>query len=189
VLVITDYFLRTSGRTESRRRGYLVGVIIVMCIGMVVTELKDPLWNLVSDSPLSVKGLADTRTEQYRSFFEQVKPASLLLGGGPNASYETPYASGYLFIDNQYLYLLWKFGAMALIGYVSIVLWPGALTARTERNPLSRGEGILVCLWIMALGGLSVYNAVIHSPANYLIALLAGKHLSILSKRKAREHH
>jgi len=189
VLVITDYFLRTSGRAQSRRRSYLIGVIIVICIGMIIIELKNPLWNRASDSRLYAKGISDTRTEQYRSFFEQVKPASLLLGRGPNAVYETPDASEYLFIDNQYIYLIWKFGILALIGYTSLVLWPGALTVRTKRNPLLRGEGVLVCLWIMALGGVSVYNAIIHSPANYLMVLLAGKHLSILSKRTLKGHY
>src|SRR5579883_1699887 len=67
----------------------------------------------------------DTRSGQYSQFFSQIPVTSLILGLGPSASYAYNDRPKYNYIDNQFLFLLFKFGLPVFLGYVAVVVWPG----------------------------------------------------------------
>ena len=121
----------------------------------------------------------DTRTHQLETFMAQVPVTGLVSGMGPNAGYAFRDQPNYLFIDNQILFLLFKFGLPGLAGYALTILWPGMRAMPRAVSPEEKVAPIMLGLWILALLGISIFNAVAHNPSNYLIALLAGRCLAI----------
>ena len=113
----------------------------------------------------------DTRSQQYNNLFEAISIDQWVLGGGMNASYTFNSVGNYKHIDNQYLLLLFRYGILLAIPWISI--WLLILFKRKTMYDLS--AVYVVVLWLMALGGLSVYNAVIVNPQNILLAMVAGR--------------
>ena len=118
----------------------------------------------------------DNRTHQYEILFEEISLDQWILGGGMKASYAINGEGNYKHIDNQYMLLLFRYGILLAIPWISI--WLLTLFKKRERDKkyiYDRSAVYVVVLWLMALGGLSVYNAVIVNPQNILLAMVAGR--------------
>ena len=90
----------------------------------------------------------------------------------------------YKYIDNQYLYALFHYGALLTLPW--LCFWLIALLKRKESSVRIDGERssmFIVIMWLMALGGLSVYNAVTINPQNFVVALIAGRSLFLKFNR------
>jgi len=147
-------------------------------------------WILMMAAPerfgsLNARLTEDTRTSQYSQFFQQIPPHNLLVGCGPKAAYTYNGQPNYEYIDNQFLYLLFKFGAPVVIGYFAVVLWPGL---RHGIAPAARGSkltAVIFWLWTLAGLGISVYHNISLTAPNLLIILLAG---TALASHQATDH-
>jgi hypothetical protein len=121
----------------------------------------------------------DSRSSQYVQFFDQVPVERLILGLGPKATYTYNLRANYEYIDNQFLYILFKLGLPVLLGYVAVVLWPGLRLLLEPVNQSQRMEGVIFLFWILASLGLSIYHALVPNPQNFLIILLAGRAVAL----------
>ena len=164
-------------------RSKLVRVVVVAVVAVFLVNSVDRLWrsNQVADEVESFdeKMMEDTRSNQYREFFDQVSLLQLFTGQGMEAGYmSTEGGLNYKYIDNQYLYSLFHYGALLTLPW--LCFWLIALFKRKEGTVKIAGERssmFIVFMWLMALGGLSVYNAVTINPQNFVIALIAGRSL------------
>ena len=164
-------------------RSKLVRLVVVAVVAVFLVNSVDRLWrsNQVADEVESFdeKMMEDTRSNQYREFFDQVSLLQLFTGQGMEAGYiSTEGGLNYKYIDNQYLYSLFHYGALLTLPW--LCFWLIALFKRKEGTVKIAGERssmFIVFMWLMALGGLSVYNAVTINPQNFVIALIAGRSL------------
>jgi hypothetical protein len=125
----------------------------------------------------------DTRTPQYSQFFEQVPVVSLITGLGPNATYTYRNQSGYSYIDNQFLFILFRYGLPMLLGYCAIVLWPGLRLLVCGGGEKERLLGFFFAFWTLAMLGVSIFHAIVNNPPNLLTILLAGRCFTLIPLR------
>jgi hypothetical protein len=129
----------------------------------------------------------DSRSGEYVIFFSQIKIEDLILGKGPQASYDREEEKSQ-FLDNQFLWILFIGGLPALLCYSSLVLWPGVRPFLLRQASRNRGLGIILILWGLAMVGASTYFNIGTSVENFLIILVAGKcHDEWISTRAAIE--
>lgn len=138
-------------------------------------------------SRLTNRMFEDTRTSQYKTFFNQVSAGRLVLGYGPNATYRMGSNRNYEYFDNQFIFILYKFGLPVAISYFFLLLLPGLLMLKYTKNIEMFSIGYLFMIWLMALLGVSVYNAVGHTAYNYLIVLLSGRAYAIRNELSFRK--
>jgi hypothetical protein len=137
-------------------------------------------------SGLRQRLMEDTRTAQYMDFFQQVPLSSFILGAGPLATYATGDSFNFLYIDNQLLLILWKFGVLAMMGYFILVLWPGLKLMASGEAEEDQASATVTSLWLLASLGLSIYHGIVQNPQNFLMILIAGRCYAILEDRRTR---
>jgi len=156
----------------------------VLSLGvMMMILLGFGLWLLSVSAPERVddfKGRLkeDSRSAQYSQLFEQVPLHGFVTGLGPKATYSYKGRTGYEYIDNQFLFILFKFGLPVLAGYCAVVIWPGLRLLFRPRNQRQRLVGIIFAFWGLASLGLSIFHSITLNPQNFLIILLAGASLA-----------
>lgn len=132
---------------------------------------------------------SDTRTHQYRDLFAQVDWWGLLKGYGPLGTYDTGQSQGYGYIDNQVLYILFKFGGVALAGYALTVIVPPLRLLFLPAHWRHRAPAVLGLLWLLAMGGLSTFHAVTMNTSNYVMILVAGQCNAMVRRLRLYPHH
>ncbi|MGD0615978.1 MAG: hypothetical protein ABSA69_11110 [Verrucomicrobiota bacterium] len=142
------------------------------------------LWLLSLAAPERVLALKDrltedTRSGQYSQFFQQVPVTSLFAGLGPKATYTFNDRSNYDYVDNQFLFILFKFGLPVLLGYCAVVIWPGLRLLIGAGTQQQRLLGVFFVLWTLATFGLSIFHAITLNPQNLVVVLLAGRALTL----------
>lgn len=147
-------------------------IAVLLCVKQIAasSEMQDEV------DAFNEKLTEDTRSQQYENLFDAVPFNQWILGGGMNASYTFNGVGNYKHIDNQYLLLLFRYGILLAIPWIS--LWLIILFKRKEKRErvvYDRSAAYVVILWLMALGGLSVYNAIIVNPQNILLAMVLGR--------------
>jgi hypothetical protein len=163
---------------RARVRLSLLSLVAVICFTAVVAGAILLLLSVTApDRVLALKErlFQDSRTSQYAQFFRQVPVAGLILGLGPKATYTYNQRANYEYIDNQFLYILFKLGFPVLLGYCAVVLWPGFRLLIKAANQPQRMEGGVFILWTLASLGLSIFHGILPNPSNFLIILLAGR--------------
>lgn len=172
------FFLRfvvlnsTTSLTRWLKLGTLALVLLILAMNVSM---------LVGADNVAVQGLVerlteDTRSGQLGDFFAQVPISQLIIGGGPEAGYYMPGSRNYQYIDNQFLFLMMKFGILSVLVYVYAILSP-AFRLLKQRNVHNRWITYLLVLWVLSLAGLSVYQNIRPDPSNMLMVMLAGKAL------------
>lgn len=117
----------------------------------------------------------DTRSSQYSQFFQQVPVAGLITGLGPKATYTYNALTDYNYIDNQFLFILFKFGLPVLLGYFAVVLWPGLYMLVNAVDHRERSLGFFFGTWTLATLGVSTFHSITNNPQNLMAILLAGR--------------
>jgi hypothetical protein len=131
----------------------------------------------------------DSRSSQYSQFFAQVPVASLFWGLGPKATYSFDYFDHYDYVDNQFLFILFKSGFPVLLGYCAVVIWPGFRLLRCARNQQQWLLGVLMVFWILAALGLSIFHSISITPQNLIVILLAGRAWTLFKERRKPHRH
>jgi hypothetical protein len=172
------------------QRGRRISVAKMIALGFfTVIALAIGLWVLILVAPDRIQTLNDrladdSRSGQYEEFFQQVPITSLILGGGPKATYTMRNVADYDYFDNQFLFILFKFGIPVLLGYCAIVIWPGLRLLIKTRRKHHRLLAIVIVFWTLAGLGLSVFHNISVTPQNLVIVLLAGWCWSALATRE-----
>jgi hypothetical protein len=129
----------------------------------------------ISTTYIVDKLFADTRSQQYITFFSQISPTDLFLGKGGQSSYVMDgNAEQYLYFDNQFINTSFHWGVFITVGYSALVFLPGILLFTTKRFVHYRWDALVLMLWFLALMGLSVYNGLFWDIKNLLIIMTAG---------------
>ena len=144
-------------------------VLLITAAGWFFAERFSP-----GVSGLKERLTEDSRSAEYVMFFSQVRLEDLILGKGPNASYDRNGEESQ-FLDNQFLWILFIGGVPALVCYSSLILWPGVRPYLLRQPSRHRVLGIVLMLWALAMAGISTYFGIGTSVENLLIILLAGK--------------
>jgi O-antigen ligase len=119
--------------------------------------------------------LEDSRTGQYSDFFHQVPLTGLIAGLGPKATYTAGGEADFNYIDNQFLFILFKFGLPVLLGYCAVVIWPGLRLLVKAANRRERSFGFFFAFWTLATLGVSIFHGITNNPQNFVVILLAGR--------------
>lgn len=152
-----------------------------LALGLLsITILGAGMWLLSRALPERVEALEnrlleDTRSGQYSQFFQQIPATSLIAGLGPKATYAYNDWDNYDYIDNQFLFILFKFGLPVLLGYCAVVLWPGLRLLIGARTQQERLPGVFIAFWTLASLGVSVFHGITNNPQNLIAILLAGR--------------
>jgi hypothetical protein len=160
-----------------------------LALGLLsITILAAAIWLLSMVFPerleaLNGRLLDDTRSSQYSQFFDQVPVTGLITGLGPKATYIFDNEPAYEYVDNQVLFILFKFGFPVLLGYCAVVLWPGLRMLVYAANRRERSLGLFFAFWTLATLGVSVYHGITNNPQNFIAILLAGRCFLFMSSR------
>lgn len=170
---IAIYFFSSSGRNI---RSKIFRLMLLVLMGYIVLQILN--FYFPSSMILLYNKLGqNSRSHQYA---EITKASSLLgwfFGNGATAVYYDSAQGNIANIDNQYLFISFHYGAIFML------MWLGPQLVAFV-SVLKRGsKGMILLLpilcWFMALGGLSIFNAVYCDLKQVLIMLYIGHILSL----------
>ncbi|MBC8560074.1 hypothetical protein [Fumia xinanensis] len=164
------YVYYTSGKKGLTR---LFKVIVFVSLGLVIAYFLINHYYPQSLDLLIKKMGTDTRSFQYEDLFSQTNLWDYIFGNGYNFQYYSASMGGmYSYIDNSYLLMLVRYGLVLGLFYPLVFVIP---IIKTFKNRSIRNKTALILLmWLAALGGLSVYCAVILDLKSIALAALAG---------------
>ena len=116
----------------------------------------------------------DSRSHQYRDIFEATRWYEWGLGKGLSAMYPDSRNGGMISnIDNQFLYIAFHYGIITLALYIYNYIKAIIAFNASKNNKLFIGK-IIIIMWLMALGGLSVFNVIYADIKSFVVPLFAG---------------
>ena len=115
----------------------------------------------------------DTRSGQLMEFFSQVPLSKLAVGQGMNASYSFAGQSSYKYIDNQFLFFMFRYGVIPLVLY--LLPFACSLFGKSCRNKAASwlSQKFVIIMWLLAMGGLSVYFTLRIDISGFFILIFA----------------
>ncbi len=125
----------------------------------------------------------DTRTSQLEQFFSQVSFGELLIGQGTKASYVYNNDMNFLFIDNQVLLFMFRFGIIPTICYCFLILYPFLKSIFLWSKKMMYRSVVLIA-WFAAMMGFSVYFSISFGAMSLLILLYSGRLFYEIDNRK-----
>jgi len=164
-----------------------IGILIVM-LSIALLFFHGPLTNAFDK--LSSRTFEDSRIDQYVEFFSQVSFTDLILGSGPNASWQFGTGEGreeYQFFDNAYLWMAFLGGLPMMISYFMLIVFPGIKLFFSKASGNDAAAAILVALWGLACTGFSTYLNPSLTPHSYLICLFTGRCLGCLAELRSKD--
>lgn len=102
----------------------------------------------------------DTRSNQLETFFEQVPFSKLLIGQGVDASYIYGKKGSYKYIDNQFLFIMFRYGILPIVLYVFPFVYSFIKTGKKNGIFYWIKRNFVLIMWLLAMGGLSIYYAI-----------------------------
>lgn len=116
----------------------------------------------------------DTRTEQLKTFFNQISIKKLMIGGGIRASYSFDGDNNFRFIDNQILLYMFRYGVIPTITYLFILLYPiyKILMCKNKKYIL---KSFVLISWLASMLGFSVYFNISFGMTHMLMMLYTGR--------------
>ena len=184
-----NYITAKSTKTQKtfiQKYSASIGLSIAMIL-TVILFLQGPL--VGAFDRFSNRSFEESRIGQYVQFFSQVQSTDLILGGGPNASWEFGPAEGreeYHYFDNAYLWMAFIGGFPMMISYFVLIVFPGIKLFFRGVAGDDAAAAILVVLWGLACTGFSTYLNPSLTPHSYLICLLAGRCIGCLSDSRKK---
>ncbi|RII27097.1 MAG: hypothetical protein CXR31_07530 [Geobacter sp.] len=171
-------------KTFIKRYSASIGLSIVMIL-IAILFLHGPLAGAFDT--FSSRSFEESRIGQYVQFFSQVQATDLILGSGPDASWEFSTGEGreeYHYFDNAYLWMAFIGGFPMMISYFVLIVFPGIKLFFSRVTGDDAAAAILVVLWGLACTGFSTYLNPSLTPHSYLICLLAGRCIGCLSESR-----
>lgn len=172
------------GRTKGIIR-FIKAFLTITLIGLVAYYILD---NYYLDYLITLidKFGKDTRSFQYIEVFSQIPAYQFIIGGGIDAKYHSSLYGEYSYIDNQYIFILFHYGILMLLPYIYFYLY-SILSVWKAKFVINKSGMFIVIMWLLALGGLSVYNWVIIDIKNFILPIVAGRCLYISMRVNNKE--
>ncbi|WP_308638436.1 hypothetical protein [Paenibacillus silvisoli] len=175
----------------SGKKAKIRKVLAVFAVVLVFVLIVYMLPNVTG--ALFNRGNEDTRSGQYETFFSQVEPASLLWGQGFNASYSYIGNENYRYFDNQYIYMMFHYGALPVLCLFGVI---SGLFRKINKDLLSAedrayiiGCRMMSLFYLAALGGLSVYFKFGWNLSTLLVFVFIGRGLEMMSESRKLQNH
>ena len=124
----------------------------------------------------------DSRSHQYRDIMNAATPLGWIFGNGALATYIDAVQGETSNIDNQFLYIAFHYGIILM----AIWLIPQLKMCVVAYKALPLIAIVPIVSWFMALGGLSVFNAVYCDLKQVVVMLYIGHVLSLCSISKPK---
>lgn len=155
-----------------RRKGLIklfktvVPIAIILAIAIATVSRFYPA---VFESLVEKMSPQETRAAQYTDLFSQTVFWDYVVGKGYDFTYYSTIQNGYYsYIDNAYLLMLVRYGFMIGLTYPLMFIIPMFRSGRSKRI-------IPLVMWLLALGGLSVYCVTTLDLKSVSLAILAGR--------------
>lgn len=155
--------------------------VLLIALSVLGLFLKDLL--VASFTDFEDRALQDTRSGQYVQFFEDVPVSDLLLGRGPNGTWDWN-GKDYQYFDNAVLWMAFIGGIPTALSYLALIILPG-IKSLGSGSPEINASAVLLLLWGLACIGFSTYSNPSLTPYSYLLCLLAGRCLGSLANQRA----
>lgn len=181
-LMLLLMFLFLNRKQITGARVFQAVAALVLTLAVLGYFLKEPL--AASFAQFQERALADTRTGQYLDFFADVPVTDLVLGRGPNGTWNWN-GRDYQFFDNALLWMAFIGGIPTLVCYVTLVIFPGLRCLGSDRAEI-KSSAVLLLLWGLACTGFSTYSNPSLTPYAYLLSLLAGRCLAAIADQPGR---
>lgn len=149
----------------------------VLVIGFFLQELLVSSFTAFGD-----RVLEDTRSGQYIEFFADVPVSDLILGRGPNGTWNWN-GRDYQYFDNAVLWMAFIGGIPTAVSYLMVIILP-AFRALGARSVEVNASCTLLLFWGLACTGFSTYSNPSLTPHSYLLCLLAGRCLNTVAERR-----
>ncbi len=186
LILIIFYQLNNEKRNKNFKTvAYLTLIIVIVA---VVFSLSD--WTKAF-STLEQKSQSDTRLFQYKEAFSQIPLTTWLFGGGINVSYNFSAGSeNYTSIDNQLLMAEMHYGCFLAVPFFFIwfAMFFNLFWNSVKQKKTFYPEMLILMLWLFALGGLSVFNAIAFNSQSILLAIVLGRCFYINQNINIQKH-
>lgn len=154
--------------------------IVLAAAAVMGFILKDLL--VSSFLEFSDRAMQDTRSGQYIDFFADVPVTDLILGRGPNGTWDWN-GRDYQYFDNALLWMAFIGGIPTAISYVMVVILPGFRALGSGSTEIT-SSSVLLLFWGLACTGFSTYTNPSLTPHAYLLCLLAGRCLGAVAEKR-----
>lgn len=164
------------GTTQHNVRIIILRVILLMLTGYLIVRLLQSYFsnNLIF---LSDKLGRDSRSHQYADIAGASSFLGWVFGNGASAVYYDS-TQGYISnIDNQYVFIAFHYGIVVLLQW--LVPQVKTLLSIMKSHSIKWIAMLPIVCWLMALGGLSVFNVVYCDVKQLVIMLYMGHILSL----------
>ena len=163
----------------NKRGNKIIRVILsIILLGIFLIIISFIFPNITGN--LFVRGLQDTRTGQYLIFFNKYSWSDLLLGQGLNAGYSYLGNANYPYFDNQFLFILFHYGAFPIIVFFilsfKVLLCKKNIFAKSFKTTFIRTKYIFPLI-LLAYLGLSTYYQIKFDYNTLLIMIIIGRFL------------
>ncbi|MCQ9281073.1 hypothetical protein NQ129_04730 [Priestia aryabhattai] len=154
ILVLYTTLALTPGKRGLFRKiiSIFIVILVIVLIVNLFPNITGALFSRIGE---------DTRSGQYDAFFSQIELINLIWGQGINASYSFLGNPNYKYFDNQYLYIMFHYGAIPILCVLGII---SGLFRKMHKSNLTKDEvafivgcRLISIFFLAALGGLSVY--------------------------------
>ncbi len=170
LLFVILYLLHDDRKSIIHKFWILVSLAIITVIiyFVIINYLPDYVTQIIN------KMGNDSRSHQYRDIFEATRWYEWGLGKGLSAMYPDSRNGGMISnIDNQFLYIAFHYGIITLALYIYNYIKTIIAFNASNNNKLFIGK-IIIIMWLMALGGLSVFNVIYADIKSFVVPLFAG---------------
>ncbi|SEO64033.1 hypothetical protein [Paenibacillus sp. OV219] len=186
--VLLLYAMSTNGSGKKAARRKVLAVFSVVLVFALIIYMLPNVTGALFD-----RANEDTRSGQYEIFFSQVEPASLIWGQGYNASYSYIGNENYRYFDNQFIYMMFHYGALPVLCLLGVI---SGLFRKINKDHLTAEERayIIGCrmmsfFFLAALGGLSVYFKFGCNLSTLLVFIFIGRGLEMMSESRKLQNH
>ncbi len=153
ILLIGFILVSSESKELARNVGKIAVITVVLCLIIFFgfEELLEALLGRMDE---------DTRTGQYEQFFSQVSISDLIIGQGMDATYIFNGVEYHAF-DNQLIFSGFHYGILYFVSLVLFLIRTLMYKSKEKIDIVNkirlRGMKLVTILYILAMGGLSVY--------------------------------
>lgn len=151
----------------------------ILAIFVVIFAILLVFPNIAGD--LFERGLEDTRTGQYITFFSEYSFQDLILGCGINASYSYLGETNYRYFDNQFIFLMFHYGVLPVLHYFMLginLFKKRNKDKNVKTQEISAAKTCFVLVFLVYLG-ISVYYQIGMGLNSVFIMMLIGRAIKV----------
>lgn len=170
-------YVYCSSKKKLIEKVFKLVVVLLVCV-VVVYYIADNFFPETLQSLVDKTSPTDSREGQYIDLFAQTNFWDYIFGKGYGFRYYSSIQGGmYSYIDNAYLFMLIRYGLGIGLAYTLMFLIP-LFKAKFSR------VSVPIFMWLLALGGLSVYCVTTVDLKSIALAVVAGRCIWSYNQRR-----